>query len=70
MLFIRLYLCVLTLVFLLLVATTRGVGMLEATVITCSVVYLILDVRADLQKVRGEVLKLNKLEKTITMLLR
>jgi len=70
MLIIRLYLSALTFVFLLLVIANRRLGILEATVITCAVVYLILDVRTDLQTLKTELRLLKELEKQVSALLR
>jgi len=70
MLAIRLYISALTLVFLVLVITHRGLGLLEGVVITCSVVYLILDVRAELQSLKDEFRLLQELEQYISKLLR
>lgn len=69
MLAIRLYVCTLTLVFLVLVAMDHGIGLLEGVVITCAVVYLILDVREDLKTVRSELHQLEQLEKQLSVLL-
>jgi hypothetical protein len=49
MLAIRIYISALTLLFLSVVIASRGLGLLQAVVITCAIVYLILDVRTDLQ---------------------
>ena len=70
MLAIRLYISALTLVFLFLVIANRGLGILEAVVITCAFLYLILDVRADLQMLKGEFRSLQELEQRISELLR
>ena len=70
MLAIRLYISALTLVFLFLVIAHRGVGILEAVVITCALVYLILDVRTDLQFSKSEFRLLQELEQRIAELLR
>ena len=70
MLAIRLYISALTLVFLLLVIALRGLGVLEAVVITCAIVYLILDVRTDLQMLKSEFRLLQELEQRISELLR
>ena len=70
MLAIRIYIAALTLIFLLLEITYRGVGILEAVVITCALVYLILDARTDLQLSKGEFRSLQELEKRISELLR
>lgn len=49
---IRLYVTALALTFLLSVVVTRDIGVLEATVMVCSVLYIILDIRAELQELR------------------
>jgi hypothetical protein len=69
MLAIRLYISTLTLVFLFLSLATRGLGILEAIVITCAVTYLILDVRADFQALNFECRLLQDLEQRVTELL-
>ena len=61
MLAIRLYLAGLTLTFLFCIVITRGVGLLEATVVVAALVYLILDIRAeqeDLNMLESRVLSL------------
>jgi hypothetical protein len=70
MLIIRLYICALTLLFLVLVVAHRGLGFLEAIVITCAVVYLILDIRTDLHALKAELRLLKELEKQVAVLLR
>jgi len=70
MLAIRLYISALTLIFLFLVIANRGLGILEAVVITCAVVYLILDARTDLQMLKGEFRLLEELEKYVVELRR
>jgi len=70
MLAIRIYIAALTLIFLVLVIANRGVGILEAIVITCALVYLILDARTDLQMRRTEFRLLQELEQRIAELLR
>ena len=70
MLAIRLYICALTILFLFLVTANRGFGILEAIVITCAIVYLILDTRTDLQALRNELRLLQELEKHLSLLLR
>ena len=70
MLAIRLYISALTLAFLFLVIANRGLGILEAVVITCALVYLILDVRNDLQLSKGEFRLLQELEQRISKLIR
>ena len=67
---IRIYISVLTLVFLVLVIANRGVGMLEAVVITCTIIYLILDVRTELQILKAEFGLLQELEQRMSDLLR
>jgi hypothetical membrane protein len=68
MLAIRVYISALTLLFLLLVIANRSLGILEATVITCAIIYLILDVRTDLQSVKAELRLLKELEKQMSLL--
>jgi len=68
MLAIRLYISALTLIFLFLVITHRGLGLLEGVVITCAVVYLILDVRTELQSLKLEFRLLQELEQHISRL--
>jgi hypothetical protein len=63
MLPIRLYVVALTLLFLLVVLATRGIGMLEAVVVVCPLLYLILDLRAEL-------LELRQLEAKVSLLCR
>jgi len=70
MLTIRIYISALTLLFLSLVITTRGVGMLEAIVITSALVYLILDTRDDLRSRKVELQCLQDLEQRISAMLR
>ena len=70
MLAIRLYITALTLVFLVLVIVHRSIGILEGTVRTCAIVYLIIDVRTDLQMLKGEFRALQDLEQRISELLR
>ena len=69
MLAIRLYISALTFIFLLLVVASRGVGILEAIVTTCAVLYLILDVRDDLRLVKMELRMLQALEQSLSKLL-
>jgi hypothetical protein len=70
MLVIRLYISALTLIFLVLVITHRGLELLEGVVITCAVVYLILDVRTELQSLKLEFRLLQELEQHISKLRR
>lgn len=66
---IRLYVCALTALFLVLVTMDRGVGLLEGVVITCAIVYMILDVHADLQMLKHEIQQLEQLERHLAVLL-
>jgi len=70
MLAIRIYIVALTLLFLFVVIANRGLGLLEAVVITCALVYLILDVRTDLQASKVEFRLLQELEQRVSELLR
>ena len=70
MLVIRLYISALTIVFLVLVTANQNMGILEGVVITCAIVYLILDVRTDLQRRKTEFRALQELEQRISELLR
>jgi hypothetical protein len=68
MLAIRIYISALTIIFLVLVIAYRGLGLLEGVVITCAVVYLILDVRTELQSLKLEFRLLQELEQYISKL--
>ncbi|HEX6718919.1 MAG TPA: hypothetical protein VF088_17560 [Pyrinomonadaceae bacterium] len=70
MLAIRLYISALTLGFLFLSIASRGLGLLEAVVITCAILYLILDVRTDLQASKLEFRLLQELEQRLSELMR
>ena len=70
MLAIRLYISALTLVFLFLSIAIRGLGFLQAVVITCAILYLILDVRTDLQALKLEFRLLQELEQRLSELMR
>ncbi|HEX5873114.1 MAG TPA: hypothetical protein VFY60_00615 [Pyrinomonadaceae bacterium] len=70
MLLIRLYISALTVLFLFAVIAMRGLGLLEAVVITCAVLYLILDVRTDLQSSKNELRILKELEQRLSPFLR
>jgi hypothetical protein len=65
---VRLYISALTLCFLILVIANRGLGILEAIVVTCAIVYLILDVRSDLQELKSELSMLQDLEQHVSKL--
>ena len=69
MLAIRIYISTLTLLFLLLVVTNRGLGTLEAIVITCALIYLILDTRDELHARKLELECLQDLEQRISAML-
>jgi hypothetical protein len=69
MLAIRLYISALALCFLILVIANRGLGILEAIVVTCALVYLILDVRTELQELKSELSMLQDLEQRVSELL-
>ncbi len=49
---IRLYVTALALTFLLSAVMTRDIGILEATVVVCAVLYIILDIRTELHELR------------------
>ena len=49
---IRLLIAALTLIFLLLALMTRDIGVLEAIVVVCPPLYLILDMREELQTLK------------------
>ena len=70
MLPIRVYISALTLLFLLLVITTHSLGTLAAIVITCALIYLILDTRDELQSRKVELQCLQDLEQRISATLR
>ena len=70
MLAIRLYISALTLVFLFIVITNRSLGVLAGLVITCAIIYLIIDARDELKLLKLEVRGLQDLEQRITALLR
>lgn len=67
---IRLYLSALTLVFLIAASLSRGVNALEGIVVTCALVYLILDAREHLQLVKARLEILRDLEEKLSGLLR
>ena len=69
MLAIRLYISALTVFFLVVVIANRGLGLLEAIVVTCALVYLILDVRTELQELKSELNMLQDLEQRVSELL-
>ena len=69
MLAIRLYVCALTIGFTVVVIMNQGVGILEGVVITCAIVYLILDTRAELKDRQADLQQLQQLEKHLAVLL-
>ena len=69
MLATRLYISALTVFFLVGVIANRGLGILEAIVVTCALVYLILDVRTELQELKSELSMLQDLEQRMSELL-
>jgi len=70
MLALRIYISALTLTFLILVITNHGLGFLQGVVITCALLFLILDVRTDLQSREIEFRLLQDLEQRISELRR
>ena len=70
MLGIRLYISALTLCFLIVVITSRGVGVLEGVVISCALIYLILDAREELQVRKADLRLLQDIEQHLSKLLR
>lgn len=66
---IRLYLSALTLVFLIAASLNRGVNSLEAIVVTCALVYLILDAREYLQLAKAKLDALEELEERLSVIL-
>jgi len=69
MLITRLYISALTLFFLILVIANRGLGILEGIVVTCAILYLILDVRTELKELKSELSMLQDLEQHVSKLL-
>ena len=61
MLAIRLYVTALILLFLLVVLATRGIGPLEAIVVVCPLLYLIVDLREELVELRQLEAKVSQL---------
>jgi len=66
---IRIYLSALTLVFLIAASLSRGVSALEAIVVTCALVYLILDAREHLQVTKAKLDVLQQLEEKLSVIL-
>ncbi|HEU0254046.1 MAG TPA: hypothetical protein VFR12_13515 [Pyrinomonadaceae bacterium] len=67
---IRLYISALTIIFMTLVIANRGLGILEAIIITSAIVYLIIDSRIDLKTLKNDLQLWQDLEKRISELLR
>jgi hypothetical protein len=65
MLAIRLYISALTLLFLLLTIVLRGLGVLEAIVIVAAMLFLIIDIRIDLNELKLEFRLLQELEQKL-----
>ena len=65
MLAIRLYISALTLLFLLLTIALRGLGVLEAIVIVAAMLFLIIDIRIDLNELKLEFRLLQELEQKL-----
>ena len=66
---IRIYLSVLTLVFLIAASLSRGISALVAIVVTCALVYLILDAREYLQVTKAKLDLLQQLEEKLSGIL-
>ena len=66
---IRIYLSTLTLVFLIAASLSRGVSVLEAIVVTCALVYLILDAREHFQVTKAKLDVLQQLEEKLSGIL-
>lgn len=66
----RLYISALTIIFMTLVIANRGLGILEAIIITSAIVYLIIDSRIDLKTLKNDLQLWQDLEKRISELLR
>ena len=69
MLAIRLYISALTLLFLLLTIVLRGLGVLEAIVIVAAMLFLIIDIRIDLNELKLEFRLLQELEQKLSELM-
>ncbi len=52
MFIIRLYISALTLIFLLLALMTRDIGVLDAIVVVCPLLYMILEMKEELHSLR------------------
>ena len=70
MLTIRLYIFALTILFLFLVVANRSLGILAGIVVSCALIYLIIDAREELQRLKLEVRCLQDLEQQLSALLR
>lgn len=70
MIAIRLYISALTLCFLIVVVGNHRLGVLEAVVISCAVVYLIIDARDELKTLKAELSLLQDIEQQLSKILR
>ena len=59
MISIRTYLAALTLTFLVVALTTRGIGVLEATVVVSLLLYMILDISRERQALRSQLARVS-----------
>ena len=66
---IRIYLSALTLVFLIAASLSRGFTALEAIVVTCALLYLILDAREHFQVTKADLHLLQQLEEKLSAFL-
>ena len=66
---IRIYLSVLTLVFLIAASLSRGISALVAIAVTCALVYLILDAREYFQVTKEKLDLLQQLEEKLSGIL-
>lgn len=66
---IRLYVCLLTIAFLVLVTMDGKVGILEGVVVTFAFIYLIFDAREDLMLRQADLRQLESREKKLSVLL-
>ena len=70
MLAIRIYISALTLIFLILLIASHSLGLLQGVVISCALLFLIIDIRTDLQLRRVDFRLLQELEQRISELRR
>ena len=67
MLAIRLYVCLLTIAFLVVATMDGTIGVLEGVVITAAFVYSILDAREELKARKSDLRQLESLEKQLAV---